>query len=120
LCKQPFEDVIVNQGCFTIVLRQTTSEDSVIIIMITALGPVLVLVLRALKLEALTIAKVLGMAICFLGVTLLEAESGYSKHSPCSPVTSSRFRTSSASPSFPGCHRYRFDTLNARFSDDEP
>jgi len=46
--------VTINQGCFTIGLRQNTSEHSVII-MIMALRPVLVLVLlRTLKLEALT------------------------------------------------------------------
>jgi hypothetical protein len=82
LCKQTLEVVTINQGCFTIGLRQNTSEHSVII-MIMALRPVLVLVLLwTLKLEALTIARVLGMAICFLGVAPLETESGYSKHSP--------------------------------------
>jgi drug/metabolite transporter (DMT)-like permease len=75
-----FFGVIINQGCFTIGLSQTTSEHSVVIM---ALGPVLVLVLsRVLKLEALTIAKVLGMAICLLGVALLETERGHPNHSP--------------------------------------
>jgi drug/metabolite transporter (DMT)-like permease len=74
-----FFGVIINQGCFTIGLSRTTSEHSAIIM---ALGPVLVLLLsRALNLEALTVAKVLGMAICFLGAALLETEPGYPNHS---------------------------------------
>jgi drug/metabolite transporter (DMT)-like permease len=70
----------VNQGCFVIGLSQTTSEHSVVII---ATGPVLILLLaRALKLESLTTGKILGMAISFLGVVLLETEHGSPSHSP--------------------------------------
>jgi drug/metabolite transporter (DMT)-like permease len=70
----------VNQGCFVIGLSQTTSEHSVIII---AAGPVVILLLaRALKLEPFTTGKILGMAISFLGVVLLEAEHGSPSHSP--------------------------------------
>jgi drug/metabolite transporter (DMT)-like permease len=75
-----FFGVIINQGGFAIGLSQTTSEHAVVIM---ALGPVLVLILaRALKLEALTMAKVLGMAACSVGVVVLETEYGYPARSP--------------------------------------
>ncbi|HWW51806.1 MAG TPA: DMT family transporter [Verrucomicrobiae bacterium] len=75
-----FFGVIINQGGFTIGLSQTTSEHAVVIM---ALGPVLVLILaRALKLEALTVAKVLGMAVCSVGAVVLETEYGYPARSP--------------------------------------
>ena len=70
----------VNQGCFVIGLGRTTSEHSVVII---AASPILILLLAsAMRLERLTAAKVLGMAICFLGVVLLETEQGSPTHSP--------------------------------------
>ncbi len=70
----------VNQGGFVIGLGHTTSEHSVVII---AASPILILLLAsAMKLESLTPAKVLGMAICFLGVVLLETEDGSPTHSP--------------------------------------
>jgi drug/metabolite transporter (DMT)-like permease len=48
-----------------------------------AIGPIIILLLaRALKLEALTVAKVVGMAISFVGVYLLETEQGSPAHSP--------------------------------------
>jgi len=70
----------VNQGCFVIGLGHTTSEHSVIII---ASGPILILLLASLmRLERLTAAKVLGMAICFAGVVLLETGQGSLTNSP--------------------------------------
>jgi drug/metabolite transporter (DMT)-like permease len=75
-----FFGVVVNQGLFTVGLNYTTSDHSAVII---AVGPIIILLLaRALKLEALTTAKVLGMAISFVGVYLLETEQGSPAHSP--------------------------------------
>jgi len=71
---------LVNQICFTVGLSHTTSERSVLFF---ALSPILILLLAsAMKLEALTPGKILGMAISFLGVILLEAERGSPMHSP--------------------------------------
>lgn len=54
-----FFGVVVNQGLFTVGLNYTTSNHSAVII---AIGPIIVLLLaRALKLEALTAGKILGM-----------------------------------------------------------
>lgn len=70
----------LNQGCFVLGLGRTTSEHSVVII---ASAPIVILLLAsALRLEKLTPAKILGMAICFLGVVLLETENGSPAHSP--------------------------------------
>lgn len=75
-----FFGVVINMGGYTIALSQTTSEHAVVIM---ALGPVLVLVLgAALKIEALTSAKAVGMAISFAGILALETEHGLSGHSP--------------------------------------
>jgi drug/metabolite transporter (DMT)-like permease len=75
-----FFGVIVNQGLFTVGLNYTTSNHSAVII---AVGPIIILLLaRAMKLEALTAAKVAGMAISFVGVYLLETENGSPAHSP--------------------------------------
>ncbi len=75
-----FLGVVVNQGLFTVGLNFTTSDHSVVII---AIGPIIILLLaRALKLEALTTAKITGMAISFVGVYLLETEHGSPAHSP--------------------------------------
>ena len=75
-----FLGVIVNQGLFTVGLNFTTSDHSAVII---AIGPIIILLLaRALKLEALTVAKVVGMGISFVGVYLLETEQGSPAHSP--------------------------------------
>ena len=72
--------VVINQGLFTVGLNYTTSNHSAVII---AVGPVIVLLLaRAMKLEALTAAKMAGMAVAFTGVFLLEAEQGSPVHSP--------------------------------------
>jgi drug/metabolite transporter (DMT)-like permease len=72
--------VVVNQGLFTVGLNYTTSDHSAVLI---AIGPIIILLLaRALKLEAFTVAKVVGMAISFVGVYLLETEQGSPAHSP--------------------------------------
>ena len=75
-----FFGVVVNQGLFTVGLNYTTSDHSAVLI---AIGPIIILLLaRALKLEAFTVAKVVGMAISFVGVYLLETEQGSPAHSP--------------------------------------
>jgi drug/metabolite transporter (DMT)-like permease len=75
-----FFGVVVNQGLFTVGLNFTTSDHSAVII---AIGPIIILLLaRALKLEAFTIGKIVGMAISFVGVYLLETEQGSPAHSP--------------------------------------
>lgn len=75
-----FFGIVINQGGFMLGLSYTTSQHSVIII---ALGPIIVLLLAvAMKLETLTAAKTLGMAISFLGVIVLETEHGSPAHSP--------------------------------------
>jgi drug/metabolite transporter (DMT)-like permease len=75
-----FFGVVVNQGLFTVGLNYTTSNHSAVII---AIGPIIVLLLaRALKLEALTARKILGMAVAFAGVFVLEAEQGSPRNSP--------------------------------------
>ncbi|HWF39964.1 MAG TPA: DMT family transporter [Candidatus Acidoferrales bacterium] len=75
-----FFGVVINMGGYTLGLSQTTSEHAVIVM---ALGPVLVLLLgSALKIEALTAAKAIGMAISFAGILALESEHRASLHSP--------------------------------------
>jgi drug/metabolite transporter (DMT)-like permease len=75
-----FLGVVVNQGLFTVGLNYTTSDHSAVLI---AIGPIIILLLaRALKLESLTVAKVVGMAISFVGVYLLETEQGSPANSP--------------------------------------
>lgn len=75
-----FFGIVINMGCYTLGLSQTTSEHAVVVM---ALGPVLVLLLgAALKIENLTPAKAAGMTISFLGVIALETEHGISRHSP--------------------------------------
>jgi len=70
----------VNQGCFVVGLGLTTSDHSVVII---AAAPIIILLMAsALQLEKLTAGKILGMAICFVGVVLLETENGSPAHSP--------------------------------------
>ena len=64
----------LNQVFFTVGLAYTTSGHSS---MILAIGPILVLLLaRAMKLEKLTMAKILGMALAFTGAVILAAENG--------------------------------------------
>jgi drug/metabolite transporter (DMT)-like permease len=75
-----FLGVILNQGLFTVGLNYTTSDHSAVII---AIGPVIVLLLaRTLGLEVFTVGKILGMAISFVGVFLLETENGSPANSP--------------------------------------
>ncbi len=75
-----FFGVVVNQGLFTVGLNYTTSSHSAVII---AVRPIIILLLaRAMKLEAVTPAKIVGMAVAFAGVFLLEAENGSPAHSP--------------------------------------
>jgi drug/metabolite transporter (DMT)-like permease len=74
-----FFGVAVNQGCFTVGLNYTTVGHASIIV---STGPVLVLLFaRVLKLEALTPAKVIGVATSFAGVFVLVAENGLGLHS---------------------------------------
>jgi drug/metabolite transporter (DMT)-like permease len=64
-----------NQLFFTVGLAYTTSGHSA---MILAIGPILVLLLaRAIKIEALTTAKIAGMALAFTGAAILAAENGF-------------------------------------------
>jgi drug/metabolite transporter (DMT)-like permease len=66
--------LMLNQVLFTIGLAYTTSGHSS---MILATGPIIVLLFaRALRLEALTTGKILGMAIAFSGVAILATEQG--------------------------------------------
>jgi O-acetylserine/cysteine efflux transporter len=75
-----FLGYVVNQGCFIVGLGSTTSGHSAVLI---ASSPILILLLAsAMRLERLTLAKILGMAICFAGVVLLETEHGSPMHSP--------------------------------------
>jgi O-acetylserine/cysteine efflux transporter len=75
-----FFGVVVNQGFFTVGLNFTTSDHSAVII---ALGPIIILFLaRALNLERFTVGKIVGMAISFVGVYLLETEHGSPRNSP--------------------------------------
>jgi drug/metabolite transporter (DMT)-like permease len=75
-----FFGVILNQGLFTVGLNYTTSTHSAVII---AVGPVIILILaRILGQEALTVAKVAGIAVSFAGVLMLETEQGAPQHSP--------------------------------------
>jgi len=72
--------VILNQGGFTIGLNFTSSDHSAVI---AAVAPVMVLLFATvLRLEGLTPAKVVGMAISFFGVLVLETEHGYPSSSP--------------------------------------
>jgi drug/metabolite transporter (DMT)-like permease len=65
----------LNQLFFTVGLAYTTSGHSS---MILAIGPILVLLLaRAMKIEVLTTAKIVGMALAFTGAVILAAENGF-------------------------------------------
>jgi drug/metabolite transporter (DMT)-like permease len=66
--------LVINQVFFTVGLAYTTSGHSS---MILATGPIIVLLFaRALRLEALTTGKILGMVIAFTGVAILATEEG--------------------------------------------
>lgn len=75
-----FFGYVVNQGCFIVGLGSTTSSHSAVLI---ASSPIMILLLAsAMGLERLTLAKLLGMALCFAGVMILETEHGSPWHSP--------------------------------------
>jgi O-acetylserine/cysteine efflux transporter len=75
-----FFGYVINQGCFIVGLGSTTSNHSAVLI---ASSPIIILLLAsAMRLEKLTVAKLLGMAICFVGVVALETEHGSPAHSP--------------------------------------
>jgi drug/metabolite transporter (DMT)-like permease len=75
-----FFGYVINQGCFIVGLGSTTSNHSAVLI---ACSPIIILLLAsAMRLEQLTVAKILGMALCFVGVVLLETEHGSPMHSP--------------------------------------
>jgi drug/metabolite transporter (DMT)-like permease len=70
----------INQSLFTVGLAYTSSGHSSVIL---ACGPVIVLLLaRAMKQEALTTGKILGTALAFAGVMILETEQGLFTRSP--------------------------------------
>lgn len=65
----------LNQLLFTVGLSRTTSGHSA---MILSLGPIIILIAaHAMKLESLTVAKLLGMTIAFAGVAILASEQGF-------------------------------------------
>ncbi|HJY86292.1 MAG TPA: EamA family transporter, partial [Candidatus Acidoferrales bacterium] len=71
--------VAINQVCFTVGLNYTTVGHSAVII---GTGPILILLMAwAVGLEALTVKKVLGLALAFGGVIVLAAEQGLSLRS---------------------------------------
>ena len=75
-----FFGYVVNQGCFIVGLGSTTSSHSAVLI---ASSPIMILLLAsAMGLERLTLAKLLGLTLCFAGVVILETEHGSPWHSP--------------------------------------
>jgi drug/metabolite transporter (DMT)-like permease len=73
-----FFGVMVNQGLFTTGLAYTLPSHSAIIV---ALDPILILALaRAMGIESLSVGKVVGMAIAFAGIALLEIPHGQPGH----------------------------------------
>lgn len=74
-----FFGVCVNQICFTVGLRYTPVGHAAIIV---GMGPVYTLILAVLLgMERATFRKVAGIAVAFLGMTVLGASSGISTHS---------------------------------------
>jgi len=74
-----FFGVAINQVCFTVGLNYITVGHSALII---GTGPIsILLIARALGLEALTLQKMLGMVLAFAGVAVLAAEHGLSLRS---------------------------------------
>lgn len=75
-----FFGVSVNQVCFTLGLRYTNVTHSSIIV---GMAPIYTLALALVfRLEHLTWAKALGMAIAFSGVAILASSTGMNSHSP--------------------------------------
>jgi drug/metabolite transporter (DMT)-like permease len=67
-----FFGVVLNQGCFTVGLDYTSVSHSSLII---GCAPILILLFsRALRLEALTRRKAIGMALAFVGAAAVGAE----------------------------------------------
>jgi drug/metabolite transporter (DMT)-like permease len=74
-----FFGVIVNQGLFTTGLDYTLPSHAAIIV---ALDPILILALaRAMGIESISVGKVAGMVIAFVGIALLEIPNGQHAHS---------------------------------------
>jgi drug/metabolite transporter (DMT)-like permease len=74
-----FFGVCVNQICFTVGLRYTSVGHAAVIV---GMGPVYTLVLAvALRMERATVRKVIGIAVAFIGVTILGVSNGISIHS---------------------------------------
>ena len=64
-----FFGVVMNRGLFILGLGYTTAGHSALIV---AVGPIIILLMaRMMKLEAITLPKVLGMALSFTGVAVL-------------------------------------------------
>ncbi|MBI2955882.1 MAG: EamA family transporter [Acidobacteria bacterium] len=69
-----------NQTGFTVGIHYTTVAHSALIISLT---PILVLILAVrMRLESLTLLKVLGMGLSFTGVAILVSEHGFGSDSP--------------------------------------
>lgn len=67
-----FFGVVLNQGCFTVGLNYTSVSHSSLII---GCAPILILIFSwAMRLEALTRRKVIGMALAFAGVAAVGVE----------------------------------------------
>jgi len=75
-----FFGVVVNQCCFSIGLNYTTVGHSAIIV---ALSPIVILLLaRVARIETITHWKAVGMAICFIGATVLASDKRIGSFSP--------------------------------------
>jgi drug/metabolite transporter (DMT)-like permease len=73
-----FWGVVINRGLFIMGLNYTTAGHSALIV---ATGPILVLLLaRAHKMEKVTRAKIISMAICFAGVAILVGGEELHRH----------------------------------------
>jgi drug/metabolite transporter (DMT)-like permease len=69
-----FFNVILNQGCYTVGLNYTSVSHSALII---GCAPILILILScAMRLEALTRRKVIGMVLAFAGAAAVGVEHG--------------------------------------------
>jgi drug/metabolite transporter (DMT)-like permease len=74
-----FFGAIMNQGLFTTGLKYSIPSHSAIIV---ALDPILILVLaRTMGIESLSAGKIVGMALAFAGILVLEVEHGKQPHS---------------------------------------
>lgn len=69
-----FFNVILNQGCYTVGLNYTSVSHSALII---GCAPILILIFScAMRLEALTRRKVIGMVLAFTGAAAVGVEHG--------------------------------------------